>query len=45
MFARVVQADPEAYDAATRLEELGFGAPRKNRKRRKEPVSKKKFVD
>jgi tetratricopeptide (TPR) repeat protein len=42
MFARVVTADPEAYDAAARLAELGSGAPRKQRKRRATPVSKKK---
>jgi tetratricopeptide (TPR) repeat protein len=42
LFARVVIAEPEAYDAAARLAELGAGAPRKNRKRRATPVSKKK---
>ncbi|HUX04233.1 MAG TPA: hypothetical protein VMV53_04920 [Acidimicrobiales bacterium] len=42
LFARVVLADPEAYDAAARLNELGAGTPRKNRKRRTTPVSKKK---
>ena len=43
LFARVVVADPEAYDAMDRLRELGaFDAPRKNRKRRHTPVSKKK---
>ncbi len=43
LFARVVVADPDAYDAVDRLGELGaFDAPRKNRKRRHTPVSKKK---
>jgi tetratricopeptide (TPR) repeat protein len=42
LFARVVIAEPEAYDAAARLSELGASAPRKNRKRRTTPVSKKK---
>ena len=42
MFARVVVAKPEAYDAQARLNELGASAPRKNRKRRTAPVSKKK---
>ena len=42
LFARVVLAEPEAYDAAARLSELGASAPRKNRKRRATPVSKKK---
>jgi tetratricopeptide (TPR) repeat protein len=42
LFARVVIAEPEAYDAAARLDELGAGAPRKNRKRRTAPVSKKR---
>lgn len=42
LFARVVLADPDAYDAADRLAELGSGSPRKNRKRRTTPVSKKK---
>ena len=44
MFARVVIADPEAYDASQRLDELGTPTPRKNRKRKKTPVSKKKLV-
>ncbi len=43
MFARVVLAEPEAYDAQERLEELGTGVPRKNRRRRTTSVSKKKF--
>lgn len=43
LFARVVVAEPEAYDAAARLSELGANAPRKNRKRRTAPVSKKKI--
>jgi tetratricopeptide (TPR) repeat protein len=43
LFARVVIAEPEAYDAAARLGELGASAPRKNRKRRATPVSKKKL--
>jgi tetratricopeptide (TPR) repeat protein len=44
LFARVVLADPDAYDARARLDELGAGAGavRKNRKRRTTPVSKKK---
>jgi tetratricopeptide (TPR) repeat protein len=41
LFARVVIAEPDAYDASARLAELGAGAPRKNRKRRTTPVSKK----
>ncbi|MEI7655120.1 MAG: hypothetical protein WCJ82_07615 [Actinomycetota bacterium] len=44
-FARVVAADPDAYDAAARLKDLGAPAPRKNRKKRTVPVSKKKNVD
>lgn len=42
LFARVVVADPDAYDAQTRLDELGAGPVKKNRKRRTTPVSKKK---
>lgn len=42
LFARVVLAEPDAYDAAARLSELGSSAPSKNRKRRSAPVSKKK---
>jgi tetratricopeptide (TPR) repeat protein len=42
MFARIVIAEPEAYDAVDRLAELGATVPRKNRKRRTTPVSKKK---
>ena len=42
LFARVVVADPEAYDAQARLNELGAGTVKKNRKRRSVPVSKKK---
>ena len=42
LFARVVAADPEAYDAAYRLSELGVGEVKKNRKRRTVPKSKKK---
>ena len=42
LFARVVVADPEAYDAKIRLEELGAGTVKKNRKRRTTPVSKKR---
>jgi tetratricopeptide (TPR) repeat protein len=42
LFARVVIAEPDAYDAAARLAELGASAPRKNRKRRTTPVSKKR---
>ena len=45
LFARVVIAEPDAYDAKARLGELGTTAPRKNRKRRTTPVSKKKSVD
>ncbi len=41
LFARVVLAEPDAYDAADRLAELGASAPRKNRKRRVTPTSKK----
>jgi tetratricopeptide (TPR) repeat protein len=44
LFARVVVADPDAYDAKDRLSELGAApAPRKNRKRRTTSVSKKKI--
>ncbi len=42
LFARVVVADAEAYDAQARLNELGAGPVKKNRKRRTTPVSKKK---
>ena len=42
LFARVVVADPDAYDAQSRLDELGSGPVKKNRKRRTTPVSKKK---
>jgi tetratricopeptide (TPR) repeat protein len=42
LFARVVAAEPDAYDARERLAELGSTAPRKQRKRRTTPVSKKK---
>jgi tetratricopeptide (TPR) repeat protein len=42
LFARVVVADPDAYDAQSRLNELGAGPVKKNRKRRTTPVSKKK---
>ena len=45
LFARVVSVDPEAYDAFSRLEELGGTTVRKNRKKRTTPVSKKKNVD
>jgi tetratricopeptide (TPR) repeat protein len=45
MFQRVVAAEPDAYDAADRLTEIGIDAPRKNRKRKATPVSKKKNVD
>ena len=45
LFARVVSVDPEAYDAFTRLEELGGTTVRKNRKKKTTPVSKKKNVD
>ena len=42
LFSRVVKAEPAAYDAKYRLQELGTGAAQKNRKRRTIPVSKKK---
>jgi tetratricopeptide (TPR) repeat protein len=42
LFSRVVLAEPDAYDAAARLTELGATLPRKNRKRRVTPTSKKK---
>ena len=42
LFSRVVLAEPDAYDARARLAELGMDAPRKNRKRRTTPVSKKR---
>lgn len=42
LFARIYQADPDAYDVRSRLEEMGVGAVRKQRKRRTVPVSKKK---
>ncbi len=42
MFARVVIAEPDAYDAQSRLADLGATAPPKNRKRRTTPVSKKR---
>jgi len=46
LFARVVAVDPEAYDAFSRLKELGgMNVERKNRKKRTTPVSKKKNVD
>jgi tetratricopeptide (TPR) repeat protein len=41
LFARVVIAEPDAYDAQARLGELGSTTPRKNRKRRTTSVSKK----
>ncbi|MFI5051466.1 MAG: tetratricopeptide repeat protein [Acidimicrobiales bacterium] len=41
LFARVVHADPDAYDARDRLADLG-PVVRKNRPRRTTPVSKKK---
>jgi tetratricopeptide (TPR) repeat protein len=41
LFARVVLADPDAYDARERLGDLG-PVVRKNRPRRRAPVSKKK---
>ena len=43
LFSRVVIAEPDAYDAADRLVELGATVPRKNRKRRVTPTSKKKI--
>ncbi len=42
LFARIVLAEPDAYDASERLVELGATLPRKNRKRRVTPTSKKK---
>lgn len=42
LFARIVSVEPDAYDAADRLRELGATVPRKNRKRRVTPSSKKK---
>ena len=42
LFARVVLAEPDAYDAKDRLVELGATAPKKNRKRRTTPTSKKR---
>ena len=42
LFARVVLAEPDAYDAQSRLAELGSAAPRKTRRRRTTPVSKKR---
>ena len=42
MFARVVAAEPDAYDAAARLADLGVVARRKNRPQRTRPVSKKR---
>lgn len=42
LFARIALADPDAFDVADRLVELGSGAPRKQRKRRAVPQSKKK---
>jgi hypothetical protein len=41
LFARVVGADPDAYDARDRLADLG-PTVRKNRPRRAVPVSKKR---
>jgi Tetratricopeptide repeat len=43
LFARIVLTEPDAYDAAERLAELGTTVPRKNRKRRVTPTSKKKL--
>lgn len=43
LFARVVAAEPDAYDAAERLAELGAVGARKNRKRRTAPISKKRL--
>ncbi len=43
LFSRIVLAEPDAYDAADRLAELGASVPRKNRKRRTAPSSKKKI--
>ena len=42
LFSRVVIAEPDAYDARDRLAELGASVPKKNRKRRVTPTSKKK---
>ncbi len=41
LFSRIVLAEPDAYDAADRLRELGASAPPRNRKRRTTPTSKK----
>jgi tetratricopeptide (TPR) repeat protein len=43
LFSRVVIAEPDAYDASDRLKDLGATLPRKNRKRRVTPTSKKKL--
>jgi tetratricopeptide (TPR) repeat protein len=42
-FARVLMAEPDAYDVRDRLEALGSGRPKKNRKKTAVPVSKKKI--
>jgi hypothetical protein len=42
LFARIVVAEPDAYDAQSRLGDLGATTPSKNRKRRTVSVSKKK---
>ncbi len=42
-FARIYLAEPDAYDVRDRLEALGTGKPKKNRKTTKVPVSKKKL--
>ncbi len=44
MFARVVAAEPDAYDAAGRLADLGVIDRRKTRPQRTRPVSKKRDV-
>ena len=41
-FGRVFQAEPDAYDVRDRLEALGTGRPKKNKKRPTVPVSTKK---
>ena len=44
LFSRIALSDPDAYDVQARLNELGSVGPRKQRKRRATPVSKKKFT-
>lgn len=44
LFSRIAASDPDAYDVQARLAELGSVGPRKQRKRRATPVSKKKLA-